>query len=255
MEQAEKNNNSIKEKLEKAIEQGKVKMIPKAYFTLKTTFLAVSFFTLFFIILFLTSFIAFAVRVRGIFLLPQFGFKGVIMFFISLPWLLILLAILLFFVLELLAKKFALVYRRLIIYSVLFFVLVAFVGALLIDRSNIHDRFFERARMGSLPLAGPVYRNFALCDDCSFHRGFIVEILEDGFMFEDIGRKVFEVTIGPQTKLKGNYQIILNDEVIVIGEIDDGIIEAIEISKCGQGPRRIFFAPPLPIKFRAKVNL
>lgn len=256
MNEFKDNKNKIVGVVEKAIAQGKIKMKPKAYFTLKTIALSIGFFALFFAILILTSFIAFSVRARGVLLLPQFGFRGVAMFFASLPWLLIALAVLLFLALEMLARKFALVYRRAIVYSALFFIVLSFLGAFIIDRTNMHDRFFERARMNQLPIAGPVYRSFALCDDCSFHRGVIIEVLKNGFILEGIDKNLIKVKITDLTKLRGNFELEQDREVMVIGAIKDNTIEAVEISGGPAGaPRRIFFAPPQPLQLRMQIEL
>ena len=91
------NNNSQKslitgEVLEK-IKSGQVKMRPKAHFVLKTALVALGFILIILFVLYLISFIVFTLRMSGIWFAPGFGLYGIKIFLFSLPWLLILIAI------------------------------------------------------------------------------------------------------------------------------------------------------------------
>src|SRR3989339_1207086 len=105
-------NSRLSKKVLDKVQRGEVKMKPKTYFVSRTV--GVIFLALLtaFLVLFLASFIFFNLRASGAWFLPQFGFSTIGIFFKSLPWLLILIALILIVVLEILVKRFSFAYRR-----------------------------------------------------------------------------------------------------------------------------------------------
>ncbi len=108
---------SIKERVLEKIKSKHIKMRPKFYFVLKTVLLAVGFFMVGALVLFLISFISFHLRASGIWYLPGFGPRGWGIYLRLMPWFLILAGLILILMLEILSKRCSFVWRRPVIYS------------------------------------------------------------------------------------------------------------------------------------------
>jgi len=161
-------NNNLTEKILGKLRSGEFKMKPKVYFILKATLIVLSVLVVALFVLFLISFISFALRANGVLVLPIFGFRGFGAFLSSVPWLLVVAALLLIGVLEMLFKHFAFTYRRPILYSILGILIVVLLGTFIIDRTPLHPGLFDRAHERRLPIFGPMYRNFGPRDAAPF---------------------------------------------------------------------------------------
>ena len=222
---------SISDAVLNKIKSGQVKMRPKMYFILRAILVMLAVIGVALFTLFLISFINFNLRASGVLFLPDFGFRGIGLFFKSLPWLLILVALLLIIVLEVLVKRFSFTYRRPILYSVLAIIIIVFLGSFIIGKTQLHPGLFWRAQEGKLPVAGPFYREYGLPKLKDVHPGVVSEITDDGFRIETPQGDILTIIITPQTRFKLKTEIEENDEVVVLGERDNGIVEAFGIRK------------------------
>lgn len=221
----------IKETVFEKIKSGQVKMRPRLYFVSKTVLVVFGALAAGIFILFLISFILFALRASGLWFLPGFGLRGFRIFFISLPWLLILISGILIVVLEILVKRFAFVWRKPILYSLLAIILVVFLGSFLIDRTPFHSGLFLRAREGRLPLAGPIYRGFGMPESHGVHAGVVLEIIENGFRLKKPDNQLLTIVVTPDTQFSSEKEIKQGDTVVVMGERDDNTVRAFGIRK------------------------
>jgi len=240
---------SISEAVLDKIKSGGVRIKPKLYFVLKTILVVLGGLAIGLFVLFLISFISFALRASGVWFLPEFGLRGFGMFFSYLPWLLILMAALLIIGLETLLKRFTFIYRKPVIYSLLAVILIAFLGGFLIDRTPFHSGLFLRAREGNLPLAGPMYRDFGILEPNEVHRGVVLETTENGFIIEMPQGEVLNVVISPDVHLAPEFEIKKDDAVVVFGEEHDGTVNALYVRKIDDNfrfsPRSRPSFPPL----------
>ncbi len=237
------NNHSIKDKVLNKIKSGEIKIKPKLYFILKTVLVILGSIVVGIFILFLISFISFTLRASGLWFLPNFGFHGFGIFLGSLPWILIVAALLLIAALEIFMKRFSLVYRKPVLYSLLAIVLIVFVGGFIIDQTTFHSKLFLKAREGKLPLAGPMYRGFGMPEFHNVHRGVVSEITENGFILETPQTQKLTIIIGSQTKTAPDFEVQERDEVVVFGEKTDSTINALNIRKIDDN-LELFPAPP-----------
>src|ERR1019366_7165464 len=83
-----------------AIHSGQVKMRPRWRFILETVLLGVGSIIVLLTLLYLVSFILFVLHESGAWFVPVFGLPGWVAFFHRLPWVLIGLAIIFIFILE-----------------------------------------------------------------------------------------------------------------------------------------------------------
>lgn len=222
------NMNKILEKIKK----GKIKMKPKSYFVLKTFLFASSIVFTFAITIFLASFIIFLLRASGVFNFPAFGFRGVGMFFTSLPWLLVLFVIIFIIVLEVVAKRFSVVYRRPLVYSILGIIVIILLLGIFVARTPMHSKLFKDVQEGRLPIAGPFYREHFIRPPENVYFGKVLSVIDNGFEIETKEGKSFSVVISSETRLFQSIKYIKEgDTVIVIGDKDNSTIEAVGIRK------------------------
>ncbi|MDP2950911.1 MAG: hypothetical protein Q8N55_00855 [bacterium] len=234
------NNNFLKEKLLNKIKEGRVKMKPKAFFAFKIIAASLSLLACFFLIIYLLSFASFCSRANGLGLLNRFGLAGFPRVFFALPWLLILLCLLLLLIFEVIAKKFALVWKKPLFYSLLALVLLSFIFSLAVSKVDFHARLFYRAQDQSLPLIGGFYRNLPCKQPKQVHFGKLIEKEENGFLLQTETGEVLEILLNQETRFNFNEKvkvgeelafILEGDSIAVVGEKDDGQIEAFGIIK------------------------
>ncbi len=229
------NNNSQKSlitgKVLEKIKSGRVKMRPKAHFVLKTALAALGFILIILFVLYLISFIVFTLRMSGIWFAPGFGFYGIKIFLVSLPWILISIAIILILILEILVKHFSFAYRRPILYSILGIITLALLGSFIIGQTRIHPRFFQQAQERNLPVAGKFYRDFGAGKFRNAHRGVVSEITDNGFKIETVRNETLNIIITPETRFPFGKDIKENDIVMILGERDNCAVRAFGIRK------------------------
>ena len=194
-------------------------------------------------ILFLISFISFNLRASGLWFLPNFGFHGFGIFLGSLPWILIISALLLIALLEIAVKRFSFVYHKPILYSLLAIVLIVFLGGFIIDQTPLHSKLFLKAKEGKLPLAGPMYQGFGMPEFHNVHRGIVSEITENGFILETPQNQKLTIIINSKTKTAPDFEVKEGDEVVVFGEKSDSTVNALNIRKIDDN-LELFPVPP-----------
>ncbi len=229
------NNNSqkssIADKIIHQIKDDKIKMRPKIYFILKSAAIAFGIFFVALFILYLISFIVFALRASGVWYLPCFGLRGIKTLFIMLPWLLILISVILIIILEILVKHFAFAYRKPVLYSILFVVIFALLGSFAVDRMGLQSGLFKRAEQGNLPIAGEFYSGLGKARNKDMRRGIVSEITDNGFLIKTRNNDILEIIITSETNFPFNEEIQENDTIIVFGKQNNGSVQAIGIRK------------------------
>ncbi len=209
------------------IKKEQIKMRPKIYFTLRTLFISLITLLVALFVLYLISFIIFNLRASGVWFLPKFGFSAMGIFFKSLPWLLILIAIVLIIVLELLVKHFRFAYRRPVLYSILGIIILTILGSFLIGRANLHPNLFWKARQGKLYMVGGFYRGFGAPKLPNVHRGIVTEIIDKGFYLETPRGEILTIVVA-------SNNIEKSDRVVILGKRDNGIVRAFKIRRINQ---------------------
>ena len=229
------NNNSQKSSIANnvihQIKDDKIKMRPKIYFILKSVAIAIGIFFTALFILYLISFIIFALRASGVWYLPGFGLRGIGASFALLPWLLILTSVILIIILEILVKHFAFAYRKPVLYSILFVVSFALLGSFAVDRAGLQSGLFKRAEQGNLPVAGKFYSDLGKAKNKDARRGVVSEITDNGFLILTRNNEEFEIIVSPDTCFPYGAEIKENDTIIIFGKQDNGSVQAVGIRK------------------------
>ncbi len=224
----ENSKNPITEKVVSKIERGELKMKSRAYFVAKS-FLVIGLLVLFsLLLLYLGSLIVFVLRVNDILLFHGIGFYAIRSILLSFPWYLVFLIFVLILLIGVIGRKFQFVYRRPLIVSLIAILVMVIVSSVLIERSSLHYSFFRLAEQQRLPVAGGMYRNLGNIDIDNAHFGVILEKQNDLWVMElDSGERA-KLKVTEKTKGKRLYsQIEEGEKVLVIGEMDEGVIDVI----------------------------
>ncbi|MDD2732255.1 MAG: hypothetical protein PHI53_03630 [Candidatus Pacebacteria bacterium] len=222
----DKEKKSISQIVAEKIKKGEVKMRPKLYFILRAAFLVLSITVISLFVFYLISFIAFSLRANGLWFMPGFGFPGLRIFLISLPWFLISVSLILIVILEILAEYFTFVYRRPVLYSIIAIIIIVLLGSFIIDRAKIHPSLFLQSRDKGVPVVGRFYRDYGMVKFDEVHRGRVIEITENGFRLEEIDGEILNVIFNPDSRFQFDKGIKENETVVILGEREDSIIRA-----------------------------
>ncbi len=223
--------NYIGDKVLNKIKSGEIKMKPKIHFILRAVLLILSTLILALFIICLVSFIIFSLRSSGILFLPKFGFPGIRIFFSSLPWLLILIAVILIILLEIFTKRFTFVYRRPILYSLLAIIFIVILGSFIINKTPFHSNLFWRAQEGRLPAIGKLYRGYGAPKIGNVHYGIVSEVTDDGFKIETLRGEALIVIVSSETRFPLKTDIKKDDVIVVLGKRNNDTVQAIGIRK------------------------
>jgi len=151
---------SIQEKVTVAIKEGKLVMKPKWHFILKTVMHILVAVILFFVLIYLISFIGLVAREKELFKLLHLNPRELYLLTTSIPWIIVILSLFLLLVFYTLVKDYSFIYKKPLVYSLsgtIFFVIL--IGALI----QIFDVNFRFARFGEgprVPLLGPMHKYY-----------------------------------------------------------------------------------------------
>lgn len=241
---------SIKDKVLAAITSGQVKMLPRWHYVLKAILAISGAIMLSLALLFLASFIIFYLRQSGVWFAPGFGLRGIGVFLTSLPWLLILVAVVFVVVLEVLVKHYAFAYRQPLLYSALGIVLLVTLGGIAVAKTSFHGEFLRQAREHRLPFGEPLYREFGVKGARNVHPGNISELTENGFILSTRHDEDLTITVTPQTRFPIGYDLAEGDLVVVMGEREGDTVEAFGVRKIEAMPGEFMPRPPFPRHFQ-----
>ncbi len=225
-----KNDNPIKEKVLSAIEDGKVLMRPRWHFILKATLAFIGFAFLMVALVYILSFIIFTLRESGAWYVTPFGMRGLRAFLVAVPWLLILISIILIVVLEVLVRRYAFVYRRPLLYSVVAIVGLTFLMGVVVERTPLHPGLMRHADQKRLPIGDRLYEGYGHRQAPDVHPGVVSKILDSGFEM-GTARASVRVVITAATKFTPDNRIGLGERVVVFGPFVNGEIQAYGIHR------------------------
>lgn len=213
------------------IKERAVIMRPKWHFVLRGVLFIVGLAILFVTLLYIVSFTLFSLRESGVLFAPEFGFRGWYIFLISLPWLLIALAISFIIILELLVRHYAFAYRQPLMYSLFGILVVVFVGGVIVNRTELHPQLLRFVDERQVPLAREWYQGYGHRRLKQVHTGQVTDVQETGCGMKDIRGEDLSVRITPKTRMPYGTQLIIGDHIVVVGERIDDTIQAFGIRK------------------------
>ena len=250
----EESKETIKNQILNRIKSGKVEMKPRWHFILRTALLITGAVVVLLVTLYLTSLVLFVLRRTGVLFFPMFGSRGWFEFFVSLPWLLVLAALVFIVILEVLVGHYKFAYRRPLLYSAVGIILFVAAVAFLIDIARFHDRFSRFAEQNSLPLAGDFYHGFRFQRFRNVHRGKVKEIVNGGFVLQNSRGEILNVIEASSTRFPLGMDFSMGDNIVVFGPEESSTIKAYGIRRVDEDfdldssstamPPSLFFGPP-----------
>jgi hypothetical protein len=221
-----KHNKSIKDTVLAQIKSGQASMKPRWHFVLKAVLTALGVFIVASALLYLVSFILFMLRQTGIFFVPSFGFKGVGVFLLSLPWFLILISIAFFVVLEILVKRYSFTYKKPLFYSLIGIIIFVTAGSLIVSQAGVHKGLSKYAQERGLPVAGRLYQGYDSKKIKDIHIGTVDEVTDNGFTMTSRRGETLIIVISDNTRFPTATSSEKGDKVVVMGKRDADVIKA-----------------------------
>lgn len=136
-----------------AIKSRQSKMRPRWYFVVQAGLMILAVVLMFALVLFLVSFIIFALEQNGGLFAIHFGLNGWYSFLNALPWSVLLLSLALILILAVLLKRYAFVYHQPFLYLLLVLIVVISLTSFFLAASSFHRGFLHT----NLPLIGSFY--------------------------------------------------------------------------------------------------
>jgi hypothetical protein len=232
------NEHSVRTDVMDAIRKGRIQMRPRWHFVLLSALTIVGVFIVFLTLLYVTSLTVFFLRDSGVWFAPAFGLRGWWVLLRRIPWLLVLFIAAFIAVLEILVRRYAFVYRKPLLASVLVILALVFLGGFAIEQTPFHPELDLSARRGQLPPPfGMVYRGPLRMPrpDDSYH-GEIVNLTQNGFViFDEDDAGTTTVVVTPGTRFPYGADFSPGQRVIVVGDrIATGTVQAFGISEIRQ---------------------
>lgn len=222
----ENHENSIQENVLKAIEAGKIKMLPKWHFVLRAALVIVGIVLISLVLLYLVSFIIFILRQTGTLFIPGSGLYGINLFLESTPWLLVGIAVVFIVLLQILIKKYAFGYGKPLMYSAIGIIIFVIFGGALVEMSPLHRNLFRQAEDRGLPFAGAIYKQYGTRRIGNITIGPIVEVIDTGYKIESRENENVNVIVTPQTRMPIGITFKLGDIIVVFGHRKDNMVSA-----------------------------
>lgn len=241
--------NAIKAAVIAKIKAGEIVMKSKRYFLLRTIAVAAAAVLVTLALIYLTSFIFFFLHRSGAWFTPGFGSRGVRTFLASFPWGILIAVAILAIILEVLVERYAVAYRRPLVYSFLGVVVVALAVGYAASRTPFHTAFSSYARSHNAPLVGRFYRDIGERRPSGMEVGTVTEMLPGGFLMLTKRGDEIQVVISGETRLPAGYELEEGDIVVVGGERVGSSVQAFGVREVSDD-----FELPLPPRGRFRMR-
>lgn len=227
METETNQQQSVKADLLSTIKKGEVEMRPRWHFLLQTALAVMGACFLILGLLYAASLAIFLVRTSGASHVPEFGPFGWFEFFFMLPWFFILGAVVFLIILEALLRRFAFAYRQPILYSFAVLLALAVIGAIVLDRMELHSgiRAFSSSH-GLAPIEG-FYHQMEGARPCCVVIGQVIEDNGNtGVVIRRTDGRVAQVIFDLGTQFPEGRSFATSNMIILFGDGDDMMIHA-----------------------------
>ena len=194
------------------IKSGKAKMHSRAYFVAQAAVVLLGAILLFLLILFIATFIIFALQENGGFFAANFGPIGWRVFFSSLPWTMLLLSLALVLILWILLRRYSVVYHQPFLYILLLLIVVVSLSCLFISAGAIHGGIYRYVSRNPIPMLSGVYEfETAPADDV--YRGQVAALSTSSFVLANDFGQTSTVLFMPSGVEPGDYVIVFGHGV------------------------------------------
>jgi hypothetical protein len=211
----EHQQHSMKESVLASIQSGKVKMHPRWEFAMRAAAIYLGLLILVVGSLYAASFAVFMLRQSGLLSASHFGFEGLAILLGSLPWIIVVVAIIFALILLFTIRRYSFGYTWPFLYSALAIIVFVIIGGVIIGITPLHQQL--ESIENHLPLAGGFYQQEFENLPQNFTIGRIVTITSKGCTMEDKRYGQVAVIISPQTQLPAS-KLQVGERIIVLGQ-------------------------------------
>jgi len=218
--------NNVKDSVLNKIKQGEVAMRPRWHFMLKGVLALSGICILTLWLIYLLSFVVFALVTSGVIMIPAFGVRGVVEVWSALRWGLIFIAAVFIILLEILVNRYSFGYRKPLLYTLFAIISFTIVGTFVVSKTGIHELAMQRSVESRLPVMGHFYKGYGLPPHERISVGEILLINKNGFVLNERVEGRLNVTINDYTKVPTGAAFGVGDQVVVFGLRQEDEIEA-----------------------------
>jgi hypothetical protein len=221
------NNTPRGSSIEDRINNSALEKKSRFHFIFRKVILYIGIVILFCVAAFLLSLILFISRSQRSWLLTDFGWAGYQDVFISLPWFIIGLVILLVVTVEVLGRQFAFVYRRPALYSIAGVVVVIIAAGVGVAQTTLHRTLYNSVQRTHMPMAGSLYRGIGGFRPHDVYFGVVNDQAPTLWHVTLRGDdNTVNVILTPRTRFPRGNTIVPKDLVLIMGKRSDGSIQA-----------------------------
>lgn len=206
------NTKNESDEIINAIKSGEAKMHSRAYFVMQAALVFFGAIVLFLIILFIATFIVFALQENGGFFATKFGPVGWGVFFESLPWTMLLLSLALILILWILLRRYSVVYHQPFLYILFLLIVIISLLCLFISAGAIHGGIYHYVSRNSVPVVSGVYE-FDTMPVGDVYRGKVVTVSTSSFILANDYGQTSTVLATPVEINPGDYVIVFGHGV------------------------------------------
>lgn len=220
--------NTLKNNILHIVEKNNIRMIPKWQFLLYSMFGMIFALFCFFSLVFIISLLAFLLSKYGFIYMPFFGFQEMIHTLFALPFLLVVIAIVLLFITETLARHYTFAFKKPLFITLLSITGTAAVTGLLVSFTPIHHGIRNFARMHNMGSVMHMYDRPIPFNkesgELTVLRGLVISTSSQKLIIRLYDESEVEVT-GTTTN-ESNQKPNFNDEVVMLGDMENGVFKA-----------------------------
>ena len=214
-----------------AIKKDGVIMRPRWHFLLLAALTATGALILLLALVYLFSFVVFALHDGGSWFAPSFGMRGWFDLLRSIPIYLLILFAIFAVVLDVLVRRYSFGYRRPLLVSLGVIVVIVLVSGFIVAQTSFHRSLAFHARHGHLPQPfGMWYGHPHHERPDDMYRGVIVATSSRGFLIRRGDESTSTIVVTPDTRLPYGKDFEPGDTLIIIGdEMGTGTVRAFGI--------------------------
>jgi len=221
--------NNIQKNILDKIKTGEVDMKPRWHFVLKSVLLVFSVVTVILVGIYLLSFILFTLRQSGVGFVPLYGLRGISVFVMNSPWLLIFSTVVSLVALQLLVRTYSFSYRQPLVYSMIGIIIFVLLGSYAIGQTQMHQQFQTFTQERKVPVFGALYKRIEENRPENIIFGTITELTADGFILQSPRKGTLEIIISKETRQKRSVVYDIGKKVVVFGDRDEDVVFALGV--------------------------
>lgn len=238
--------SNFKQDILKKIKSGEVDMKPRWHFVLRSLLLILGIVIFVLLGIYILSFIFFFMQQSGVGFMPLYGFRGIMMFVVNSPWLLIVFGVSALVILQLLVHKYSFSYRQPMVYTVAGVIILVLLGSYAIEKTLLHQRLQGLVEQNEIPVFGPLYKAIDDHMPDNIVIGNITEINENILTIESDKDGTIQAFLSNETRQHPGVLLELGSNVLVFGERKGNEIYAFGIRPAPKDFKDFGFGPKGP---------